>query len=97
MGDGALVGGWDVCLEGADEDVPDGGAPGGGGRVCALCAGREGEGEAEGEAVCAGGGEAEPVAVGGGREEGGRERVLDPPVEQREHVPLVVEDVPRRR
>lgn len=81
MGDGALVGGGEVCLERADEDVPDRGAPRVGGGVCALCAGGEGEGQAEGEGVCAGGGEAVPVAVGGGREEGGGEGVVDPPVE----------------
>lgn len=94
MGDGALAGGGDVCLERADEDVPDRGAPVVGGGVCALGAGGEGEGEAEGEGVCAGRGEAVPVAVGGGREQGGRERVRDPPVEEGEHVALVVEDVP---
>lgn len=94
VGDGALAGGGDVCLERADEDVPDRGAPVVGGGVCALGAGSEGEGEAEGEGVCAGRGEAVPVAVGGGREQGGRERVRDPPVEEGEHVALVVEDVP---
>lgn len=81
VGDGALAGGGDMCLERADEDVPDRGAPGGGGGVCALCTGSGGEGEAEGEGVCAGGGEAEPVAVGGGREEGGGECVRDISVE----------------
>lgn len=87
VGDGALAGGGDVRLEGGDEDIAHGGAPAAGGGECALGAGGRGEGEAEGDAVCARGGEAEAVGVGGGRREGGGGA-------EREGVRVVVEHVP---